>query len=168
MSWDLALAGAEAPGEMALALTPLDLPAGARVWLSDPGEGWTRELSGGEAVSLAAFAGERTLRLTVVAASGVPPASAPGRQGWRAYPNPFVGTAGLIFSLEAPGNAAVEIFDVQGRSVRQLERAGLEAGEHVMVWDGRDETGRAARPGVYLARYQVGETAGVIRLVRVQ
>ena len=168
MSWDLRLQGAVAPGEMALALTPFDLPSGTRVWLSEPTTGWTREVTGNGSVSLAAFAGERTLRLTVADAAGVPPASSPGRQAWSAYPNPFTGTAGLVFSLGAPGGAAVEIFDVQGRSVRRLERPGLGAGEHVMVWDGRDEAGRVVRPGVYLARCRSGEAPCAVRLVRVE
>jgi flagellar hook assembly protein FlgD len=36
--------------------------------------------------------------------------------------------------------------------VRALESGSFAAGRHVLAWDGRDESGRLAAPGVYFAR----------------
>ena len=46
----------------------------------------------------------------------------------------------------------LRIYDVWGRRVRSLLDGGFPAGKHVVVWDGRDERGRAVVRGIYLAR----------------
>ncbi|MXW77814.1 MAG: hypothetical protein F4Z57_02270 [Gemmatimonadetes bacterium] len=50
----------------------------------------------------------------------------------------------------------VLIYDLQGRLVRRLaEQRALSTGAYGIAWDGRDEQGVAAPPGVYLARLRV-------------
>ena len=73
-----------------------------------------------------------------------------------AWPNPSHGLTRLRFTL--PGEAMtvrLEIFDVEGRRVRSLDRGGLAAGEHLVNWDGRDDAGRALAAGQYLSRLNV-------------
>lgn len=70
-------------------------------------------------------------------------------------PNPFAGGTTLSFALPAPGSAEIEIFDVAGRMVRRLGGERRAAGEHEMSWDGRDQSGKALQPGMYLYRLNV-------------
>ena len=50
----------------------------------------------------------------------------------------------------------VLIYDLQGRLVRRLaEQRALSTGSYGIAWDGRDEQGDIAPPGVYLARLRV-------------
>ena len=50
----------------------------------------------------------------------------------------------------------VLIYDLQGRRVRRLvEQRALSTGSYGIAWDGRDEQGDIAPPGVYLARLRV-------------
>ena len=50
----------------------------------------------------------------------------------------------------------VHIYDLQGRLVRRLvEQRALSTGSYGIAWDGRDEQGEVAPPGVYLARLRV-------------
>ena len=50
----------------------------------------------------------------------------------------------------------VLIYDLQGRLVRRLvERRALSTGSYGVAWDGRNEQGEVAPPGVYLARLRV-------------
>ena len=50
----------------------------------------------------------------------------------------------------------VHIYDLQGRLIRRLvEQRALSTGSYGIAWDGRDEQGVAAPPGVYLARLRV-------------
>ena len=50
----------------------------------------------------------------------------------------------------------VVIYDLQGRLVRRLvEQRALSTGAYGIAWDGRDEQGFVAPPGVYLARVRV-------------
>jgi hypothetical protein len=75
----------------------------------------------------------------------------------RPVPNPAREGAMLRFTLPVRQEATLAIFDVSGRLVRVLERGTLEAGEHRMTWDLRDESGRSVAPGLYVARLECGE-----------
>ena len=61
-------------------------------------------------------------------------------------PNPARGAQRITLAGSA-GPVRIEVVDVAGRTVRRALAAG-GAG----VWDGRDDAGRAALPGVYLVR----------------
>jgi flagellar hook assembly protein FlgD len=43
----------------------------------------------------------------------------------------------------------VEVFDTTGRMVRRLIDENLSSGPHSTTWDGRNDAGRLAAPGVY-------------------
>jgi hypothetical protein len=73
-------------------------------------------------------------------------------------PNPFVGSTTLAFELAQAGDVSVEIMDVAGRRVRVLAAGAMPVGRHALAWDGRDDAGRAATPGVYF--YRVADAAG--------
>jgi hypothetical protein len=168
MEWDFVVENGEAPGQMALGVSAFDLPAGARLWLTDERSGERVEVAPGEALPFAAVEGARRFRLAVTAA-GIAAAAPPIEQKLRfAYPNPFKGSIGLAFAMAAPGEIRVEIFDAQGRRIRRLERLADSPGETVVVWDGLDAGGRRVGNGVYLARYQAGDVRGVRRLVRME
>jgi len=66
--------------------------------------------------------------------------------------NPSRGS--VTFSFALPGRTATEVtvFDAAGRVVRSLHAGDLPAGELHIMWDGRDDTGRFARSGVYFVR----------------
>ena len=60
----------------------------------------------------------------------------------------------MHFGVERDGRVRVRLYDVTGRVVRTLADRTFEAGNHDAVWDGRDDTGRAAARGVYFARIE--------------
>jgi hypothetical protein len=64
-------------------------------------------------------------------------------------PNPFDHSTTIAFGLPREGEATVKVCDLSGRLVRTLANGRLPAGEHRAVWDGRDEVGNPAAPGVY-------------------
>ena len=70
----------------------------------------------------------------------------------RAAPNPFNPSTVLRFTMPAPGPATVEVFDLHGRRLKVLLDGPQAAGERTVMWDGRDDRGRAAPSGVYLVR----------------
>lgn len=65
-------------------------------------------------------------------------------------PNPFNPTTRIRFELAQPGPVTVAVFDTRGRLVRNLTAHAAAAGEHVVVWDGRDDARRPLPSGVYL------------------
>ena len=87
-------------------------------------------------------------------------------------PNPARGAARFTLTGGGAGVGPVEVavFDVAGRRVRALWR-GTPAvgGAQALIWDGRDEGGRRAAPGVYYLRAAAGRGRPALqRLVLVE
>lgn len=74
------------------------------------------------------------------------------------YPNPFNPETRISFSLPEAGRVTLVVYDVLGRTVRQLADGDFAAGRHEVVWDGRDDQGSLVGSGVYL--YRLATTAG--------
>ncbi len=93
----------------------------------------------------------------------------PGRTALRmAFPNPFDQHMTIALALSHQGPASVGVFDVAGRKVRSLIQGVQPAGERLVTWDGRDDSGARLGAGVYMLRLDAGghsETRAV-RLVR--
>lgn len=77
------------------------------------------------------------------------------------YPNPFNPSVRIPFGLERPGPVLVEVLDAAGRRVAVVARGAWPAGEHTVVWQGRDDAGRPAPSGVYLVRLRRGDEVQV-------
>ncbi|OGG43597.1 MAG: hypothetical protein A3F84_24055 [Candidatus Handelsmanbacteria bacterium RIFCSPLOWO2_12_FULL_64_10] len=73
-----------------------------------------------------------------------------------AYPNPFNPVTTLRYDLAEEGEVRLMIYNLSGQVVRQLVAGRQAAGRYSVVWDGRDEGGRSASSGVYLARLEAG------------
>jgi hypothetical protein len=82
-----------------------------------------------------------------------------------AAPNPFNPTTKLRFDLARAGMVSLEVLDVRGRRVRLLASGRLEAGRHLVTWDGRADLGWKAASGVYYARMRVNGRIWTQRLI---
>jgi len=79
----------------------------------------------------------------------------------RVGPNPAKGSSGVVtlrFRLPAPGTARLRVLDASGRLMRTLFDGSLAAGEQVLTWDGRDESGQPVPSGVYLLEAEAAGT----------
>ncbi|MFN0151811.1 MAG: FG-GAP-like repeat-containing protein [bacterium] len=84
------------------------------------------------------------------------------------YPNPARTSATVVYSLRAPSDVRVDLFDIAGRRVGTPYAGSRTAGRHTETIDARDKNGRILPSGVYFVRVQSGarvETARV-RFVR--
>jgi hypothetical protein len=80
--------------------------------------------------------------------------------------HPWVGAGTVVVRLAARGEAELVVVDVMGRRVRTLwDGAEAAAGEHRVIWDGRDEAGRRVPSGIYWVRLRSGSRQAVERLV---
>lgn len=71
-------------------------------------------------------------------------------------PNPFNPTTEIAFALPNAAHVDLAIYNLLGRRVRTLVSGGREAGEHRVIWDGRDAAGLSVASGVYLYRLSTG------------
>jgi len=72
-------------------------------------------------------------------------------------PNPFVNTTAIAFTLPRETDVVLHVYDLAGRRVRAVLERRMGPGRHLVIWDGRDESGRRAAHGIYLLRLQAGE-----------
>jgi hypothetical protein len=80
-------------------------------------------------------------------------------------PNPVSGRAQITYDLPKAAAVRLGLFDLQGRLVRELERApGAVAGRHVVQWDGRGAHGEQLRAGVYFLWLEAGGTRQMRRV----
>jgi flagellar hook assembly protein FlgD len=82
------------------------------------------------------------------------------------WPNPSRGGIALEFALARAGRVELAIYGIDGRRVKVLAQGEREAGEYRLSWDGTDERGHAAAPGVYYARMSADGREFTRKLVR--
>ena len=70
-------------------------------------------------------------------------------------PSPAPGSTHLAWNLPRVARVELNLFDTAGRRVRRLLGPEVQsAGAHGVDWDGRDDDGRALRPGLYVAHLE--------------
>ena len=80
------------------------------------------------------------------------------------YPNPFTNSASLSFTLPQGGPVTVELYDAQGRLVRRLYSASVEASQPQEL----TLAGAELAVGLYLVRLTAGSTVLTQRLVKAE
>lgn len=65
------------------------------------------------------------------------------------YPNPFNPETTIVFQLYMPSTVKIVIYNIRGQIVRNLLDERRPAGEHRIVWDGRDDNGAGLASGIY-------------------
>ena len=103
--------------------------------------------------------------------SGIEEESAPGTTApslLPAYPNPFTTSTSLRLTVPVPGMVIGVVYDISGRLVASLTEEMCPAGELILSWDGRDNTGEPLGHGIYFAVVTVGDQQVVQRMVRLK
>lgn len=67
-------------------------------------------------------------------------------------PVPSLGRQEITVVAQRPESVCLDLFDVAGRRIRRVHNAKIDAGETVIVWDGRQENGEPIPSGIYWYR----------------
>jgi hypothetical protein len=81
------------------------------------------------------------------------------------HPNPFNPRTTIDFSLPRAGFAQLTVYDVTGKRIRTLLNENLPAGDHQVVWDGKDGAGRNLASGTYFCRLEAGGKALSLKML---
>ena len=73
-------------------------------------------------------------------------------------PNPFNPTTTIRFSLPAPSDVELAVYNVRGERVKTLLRGARAADDYAVTWQGRDDNGSPVASGVYF--YQLKTSSG--------
>lgn len=80
-------------------------------------------------------------------------------------PNPFNPMTHIAYQLPQAGRVTLQIFNIQGQTVRTLVDTYEPAGYHTVIWDGTDGSGRMVSSGVYFYRMTSGTFAATRKMV---
>ena len=71
-------------------------------------------------------------------------------------PNPFNPVTAFTFTISDVASVELRVFDASGRLVRSLSEGTCAAGQHEILWDGRNEAGIRVASGTYFVQMRVG------------
>ncbi|MFQ6104822.1 MAG: alpha/beta hydrolase-fold protein [Candidatus Glassbacteria bacterium] len=85
------------------------------------------------------------------------------------FPNPFNPSTTISFEIKGTAHAKQSvrlfIYDIRGRLVRTLIDSELEAGGHMIHWDGRDNNGQQVSSGIYFYSLRYGDMTCTRKMV---
>lgn len=81
------------------------------------------------------------------------------------YPNPFNPRTTLTYTIPEAGMVDLRIYDVRGSLVRAVVDERKLAGTYTETWDGKNDSGTAARSCVYFVRLRAGGQERSIKII---
>ena len=81
------------------------------------------------------------------------------------YPNPFNPETTINYSLKEDSNVSLNIYNIKGQKVKQLISEQLSAGQHSVMWNGRDINGKQVGSGIYFYKFKTRNYEKTKRMV---
>ncbi len=97
--------------------------------------------------------------------STVVPAQSTGLTPLLVHPNPTNGEVRIGITPSGTDDVQVLVLDLRGGEVRRVHQGPLPAGEHQLVWDGRDANGQPVADGNYVVRVVQGPRAATRQVI---
>ena len=72
------------------------------------------------------------------------------------YPNPFNPSTTIKYSLKENRRTELIIYNITGQKIRTLVNSMQNAGNHIIQWDGRDDSGYDVSSGYYFYKLESG------------
>ncbi len=81
----------------------------------------------------------------------------------QSYPNPFNSETTIRFFVEKGAFVSIKIFNLNGQSIRTLISQKKSAGEHSVIWDGKDDAGKVQASGMYFCQFLMNDAPVEVR-----
>lgn len=79
-------------------------------------------------------------------------------------PNPFSAVTNVEFTISSDAAVNLSVYSVKGERVRTLDVTNYRQGTNRILWDGKDDAGRALPSGTYLVRVTANNSSAVQRV----
>lgn len=85
------------------------------------------------------------------------------------YPNPIINTSVISYMLSSNSVVHLDIYNISGRLVRTLVDGEYStSGEHSVIWDGKNNLGSTATPGIYFCRLECSSSVTTIEMILIK
>jgi hypothetical protein len=81
------------------------------------------------------------------------------------YPNPFNPETNINFSVKEKGNVKIEVFNILGKKIDTIVNEEITAGNHTVVWKGKDHRGNSVSSGIYFYRMTSGNYSSTHKMI---
>ncbi len=79
------------------------------------------------------------------------------------FPNPFNPTTTISLTIQEESNIELSLYNIKGQKIRSLLNDQITAGEHSIVWNGEDDSGKKVGSGVYLYKLHVNDKIELVK-----
>jgi len=83
----------------------------------------------------------------------------------QSYPNPFNASCQITFSLPRNSDVTLRIFALDGSLIKTMANGLLPAGEHELVWEGKNDHNQAVASGIYFYQINAGDFSQTRRML---
>ena len=84
------------------------------------------------------------------------------------YPNPFNSSTTISYYLSEFSHVRLQIYDLLGRTVRELVNGNQPLGNHHIIWDGRDDNGNEVPSGEYICQILINNSSTNLKLIKLR
>ncbi len=81
------------------------------------------------------------------------------------YPNPFNPETTISFGMNKAGKVDLVIYNILGQKVKTLLSENRQAGNHQVVWNGKDANNRNVASGVYFYKMTTGDYSKTSKMI---
>ncbi|MDP2172898.1 MAG: C25 family cysteine peptidase [Candidatus Cloacimonadaceae bacterium] len=81
------------------------------------------------------------------------------------YPNPFNPETTIAFSIKESAPVSIEIYNVKGQLIKTLVSEIKAAGNHSVIWKGKDENNRSVSSGIYFYKMRSGKYSDTKKMI---
>ena len=81
------------------------------------------------------------------------------------YPNPFNPITTIQYELPNYSNVKVTLFDITGRTIKEINFGEMAPGRYAYVWDGTNKVGNLVSTGIYFFQINAGSNTAIKKML---
>ena len=79
------------------------------------------------------------------------------------YPNPFNPTTTISFSIPEESKVELSIYNIKGQKIISKLNDQITAGEHSVIWNGEDASGKKVSSGLYFYKLKINNKTELVK-----
>jgi hypothetical protein len=81
------------------------------------------------------------------------------------YPNPFNPSTTIKFATSESGHVTIDVYNVKGQRVTTLVDERMDQGNHSIIWNGQDASGKDVTSGIYFSKMRSGKYTATKKMI---